>query len=229
MKPILFNTEMVKAILDGRKTVTRRVTKRINPAACCKVEGEYNHEFVRDDFVDGIFTGFVCRKCGYGVSPPHSRISVGESFIKPPYLPGDILYVRETWLKHPTGYEYLADGWQTGIVNIDGAGLFHWHPSIHMPKEAARIFLRVKDVRVERLQNMRLKDFLAEGVILTSIEKADCVKAPVRARERFFAVWNSTVKPADLPFYSWDANPWVWVIEFEQISKSKALEEEKYE
>lgn len=186
MKPILFNTEMVKAILDGTKTVTRRVVK------------------------------------------PQPRNTVDKIALKrfhAPYQLEDILYVRETWLKHQTGYEYLADGWQTGIVNIDGAGLFHWHPSIHMPKEAARIFLRIKDVRVERLQDMRLKDFLAEGVILTSIEKADCVKASVRARERFFAVWNSTVKPANLPFYGWDANPWVWAIEFEQISKSKALEE----
>lgn len=217
MKPILFNTEMVKAILSGRKTMTRRICN-ITINGSQKVPGNFCTavEFPVKNFL-GVCANFF-NEDGFYRGAAQQR-----------YFKGDILYVRETWLKHQAGYEYLADGWQTGIVNIDGAGLFHWHPSIHMPKEAARIFLRVKDVRVERLQDMHLKDFLAEGVILTSIEKSDCVKAPVRARERFFAVWNSTIKKSSIDKYGWDANPWVWVIEFEQISKSKALEEDSKE
>ena len=183
MKPILFNTEMVKAILSGRKTMTRRVVKPQPRNTVDKIALERFHA---------------------------------------PYQIEDILYVRETWAKVDVEmfeeYIYKAD-WK------DGAESLKWRPSIYMPKKAARIFLYVKDVRVERLQDMRLKDFLAEGVILTSIEKSDCVKAPVRAKERFFDVWDSTIKPADRDKYGWDANPWVWVVEFEQISKSKALEE----
>lgn len=81
-KPILFNTEMVRAILDGRKRATRRIAK-IRTDVWCKAEGDTDHEFVRDDFCDHIYTGYICRKCGYGVSPPHSRYPVGTSWIRP--------------------------------------------------------------------------------------------------------------------------------------------------
>lgn len=214
MKPILFNTEMVKAILDGRKTATRRVEKVINPATSCQVEGEYNHEFVCDDFVDGIFTGFVCRKCGYGVSPPHCRTPVGKSFIKPPYLLGDILYVRETWAYgqrsgEPFKYFYKVD--------YDGEYPISWRPSIHMPKEAARIFLRVTDIRVEHLQDIKKSPPGPENQFVREGFTYGC---------DFIAGWDSTIKKSDIDKYGWNANPWVWVITFERISKSKALEEE---
>lgn len=219
MKPIFFNTEDVRATLDGRKTVTRRIVKGYIP-----IKAEFGYTF---------FTPPECISCRGTLEDKY-----GEKFFKLPYQPGDILYVRETWY-YESHMEELTDGtpdlpsgryshryiFKTDYpdypVNV-GVGKHGWYPSIHMPREAARLFLRVKSVRVERLQDMRLKDFLAEGVILTSIEKADCVKAPVRARERFFAVWNRTVKPADLPLYSWEANPWCWVIEFEKISKEEA-------
>ena len=207
MKPILFNAEMVKAILSGRKTVTRRICN-ITINGSQNVPGNFCTavEFPAKNFLGACANFF--NEDGFYRGAAQQR-----------YFKGDILYVRETWCQTAKNiFWYRADSKVQNLL---------WRPSIHMPKKAARIFLRIKDVRVERLQDMRLKDFLAEGVILTSIEKADCVKAPVRARERFFAVWNSTVKPADLPFYSWDANPWVWVIEFEQISKSKALKDEK--
>lgn len=167
--PILFNGDMVRAILDGRKTVTRRVVK--TPT-----------ENVEKWFKQGI--------------------------LKPPYQPGDILYVRETWSELSSGYEYKADG-----ENIDHLGnVIKWHPSIHMPKEAARIFLKVKDVRVELLQEITEKQSEDEGCIY---DVEYCVGATARAH--FKELWNSTIKKSDLDRYGWDVNPWVWVIEFERI------------
>ena len=185
-KPMIFNTEMVHALLEGRKTVTRRVVKfpiGWNPK----------------------FTGYI----------PDGAVLYGSNNIpaaKAPYQTGDILWVRETWAKSMSGaFMYRAD---------DKAVLiYRWRPSIHMPREAARIFLRVTSVRVERLQDMRLKDCEKEGVQLSFVECADLVMGPIRARERFSAVWDSTIKSADLSAYGWAANPWVWVISFERIDK----------
>ena len=221
MKPILFNTEMVKAILDGRKTVTRRVAKHIHSSVYCQCEYCFDHEFIRDDFADGIYTGYVCRKCGYGVSSPYSRYPVGTSFIRPLCQPSDILYVRETWnttddcgLFPPwpstgTHYMYLADA-----PDSPEAKEARWRPSIHMPKEAARIFLRVTDVRVERLQDVdegqaRKEGFLNDIDLINGTGKS--------AAKHFSELWDSTVKPDDK--YGWNANPWVWVIEFERINR----------
>lgn len=253
MKPILFNTEMVRAILEGRKTVTRRIAN-INTEATCN-DGTTNHEFVLDNFNHTFDkpTGFVCRKCGYGVAPPHSRVPCGTSLFRPRYWPCDILYVRETWqmvrylkprMALPVDFKeieyfYKADG---EIANSDGKP-YLWRPSIHMPKEAARIFLRVKSVRVERLQDMGESDALEEGVpdewpmdpvycpickgeglvgdlhpATLGYREVDCPHCE-KAVSRFANLWNSTIKPADLPTYGWEANPWVWVIKFERIRK----------
>lgn len=230
MKPILFNTEMVRAILDGRKTVTRRIAD-INTEITCN-DGTTNHEFVPDNFTGGTPTGFVCRKCGFGVAPPYSRVPCGESLFRPRYWPGDILYVRETWTElfyvDPDGYThfdqpmlyYAADGTpDTVLVDGDGFELddqrIRWKPSIHMPKEAARIFLRVTNVRVERLSNMVLADVLMEGI--TEGESYD------DTWKRWHDTWNSTIKAADLSTKGWEANPWAWVIKFEQISKEESI------
>ena len=195
-KPILFNTEMVKAIIDGRKTQTRRLLRNISAYS----------------------------------------IETGIPANKPPCKPGDILWVRETWqhvynfddgdqpIEGTGRYVYYADNPMPFDYFVDTDTGEHkeqmpWKPSIHMPKEAARIFLRVKDVRVEHLGDMRLRDCLNEGVQLSRMEETDYVHGPIRARERFAGVWDSTIKPADLDKYGWDANPWVWVIEFERIEK----------
>lgn len=227
MKPILYNTEMVRAILEGRKTVTRRIAN-INTEITCN-DGTTNHDFVLDDFITGPPTGFVCRKCGFGVAPPHSRVPCGTSIFRPRYWPSDILYVRETWCD-PTpdqsGYPilYKADmpmHWDAKDVEFGEevtlkAEDYKWRPSIHMPKEAARIFLRVTRVRLQRLRDISPDQCAAEGIELFC--------GPVDAREAYYissfaALWDTTIPPADLHKYGWEANPWVWVIDFERCKR----------
>ena len=93
------------------------------------------------------------------------------------------------------------------------SGLQKWHPSIHMPKEAARIFLRVTDVRVERLKD--IGDCTKEGIAPGTHATAHMNDYDERCD--FAALWNSTIPKKDLDKYGWEANPWVWVIEFERV------------
>lgn len=189
IKPILFNTEMVRATLDGRKDATRRIVKG----------------FIPDDAVWG-YTAFTPK--GYISCRGTFADGYGEKFFKLPCEPGDILYVRETWKKAPNGYYYYED-WQRNDI----ADVTKWKPSIHMPKEAARIWLRVTDVRVERLQEMWASDASKEGIYF---------RKPTTADEMLIAfakLWNSTIKKADLDCFGWDANPYVWVIEFDRCEK----------
>lgn len=187
MKPILFNTEMVRAILEGRKTVTRRVMKP-QPAG--------RPERMREG------------SCwpGYFASVDDERV------YRPPYHPGDILWVRETWSPvnvRPRRYIYKAD---VDRSIGEGVGLpLCWHPSIHMPREAARIFLRVTGVRVERLREMVLADVLMEGI--------QEQRAYEDTWDLWHQTWDSTIKPADRTTYGWKANPWVWVISFERAKE----------
>lgn len=140
--------------------------------------------------------------------------------------------MRETWIRSELGYSYRADGEEIEIPGLNGTTEFFgkadglkWHPSIHMPKEAARIFLRVTDVRVERLQNITKDGAIAEGAetdeYLDYEEWATAVAPPgskmITLRDYFSELWDSTVKKSDLDRYGWDANPWVWVIEFERV------------
>lgn len=187
IKPILFNTEMVRAILDGRKSCTRRIIKpQWEECPHCK----YVHkEYIYGKLAENVY----CAKCGYPLLPER----------RAPYQPGDILYVRETWKKAPNGYYYYED-WQRNDI----ADVTKWKPSIHMPKEAARIWLKVTDVRVERLQDMTDDDAEAEG----------CFDYTSTALG-FFDVWDSTIKKSNLNCYGWNANPWVWVIKFERCEK----------
>ena len=215
-KPILFNTEMVRAILDGRKTVTRRLVK---------IEDNRNPNwtgYIKDGLVLYNGTNEPCNKpCQYKI--------------------GDILYVRESVFQGVRHYldvsgetvsvlthefEYYADGlhekdhWKDKYERT----WMHRRPSIHMPKEAARIFLKVKDVRVERLQDITEEQTEAEGA-------TKCIEVICPGEEKpvlyeddngyfaigFKAIWNFTIKKEDIETYGWDANPWVWVIEFERI------------
>lgn len=191
-KPILFNTEMVRAILDGRKTVTRRVVKNAPTQVDLK---PYN--------ADGM----------YGIISSNARVYP----FRPPYQIGDILYVRETWERLIGHYIYRVDQ-KPGMKNSG-----KWRPSIHMPKEAARIFLRVTDVHVERLQDIQERGKYSaqqEGFINDIDLNSGTGKS---AKRQFSDLWDSTIKPADRDRYGWDANPWVWVIEFERISKEESI------
>lgn len=230
IKPILFNTEMVRAILDGRKSCTRRVIK---PQPDEK--HTYPLGFVTDSTEKKEVGCF-----GFGIDEYGGSIK----YVKPPYQPGDILYVRETWqyLYELDGNEQIIEG--TGKyyyaatdtipfdTYVDASGVTHervpWHPSIHMPKEAARIWLKVTDVRVERLQDITPKDAENEGVgnlfyedIGYSEKNYGTEVDPEYgiAKEQFAWLWESTVKKSDLDRYGWNANPWVWVIEFERCEK----------
>lgn len=204
--PILFNTEMVRAILDGRKTCTRRsVSSRqflgMLPDKCKNA--------APDEFLKGKRMMFK----------PYCDMTDAELIMtayKEPYQPGDILYVRETWKKAPNGYYYYED-WQRNDI----ADVTKWKPSIYMPKEAARIWLKVTDVRVERLQDITIDEIRKEG-----LEPRFNVKDKFSdgiARGRFLELWNSTIKKSDLDRYGWDANPYVFVIEFERCEKPEGV------
>lgn len=192
--PILFNTEMVRAILDGRKTCTRRI---------CKDANEYT---VPDmDFYNADRRTYAVHN--FADKEQMEQLSTAERTC--PICPGDILYVRETWSELSSGYEYKADG-----ENIDHLGnMIKWKPSIHMPKEAARIWLKVTDVRVERLQEISGAELTREGI---DLYQSNYIKA---AFDEFKMLWNSTIKKSDLDQYGWVANPYVFVIEFERCEK----------
>lgn len=203
MKPILFNTEMVRAILEGRKTVTRRVVK---PQPLDKPMCFHDPE-------EGL--NIVCHVAG---------MDVLYNFF-PPYQPGDILWVRETWCEsmgQAGKYFYRAYAGPRDEMKEYAHSFNRWHPSIHMPKEAARIFLRVKGVRVERLKDITPEQIDAEGCKEWAYSATTGELLP-SGPSWFVIAWDNTLKPADRALYGWEANPWVFVIEFERISKDEAL------
>ena len=218
--PILFNTQMVKAILEGRKTVTRR---------CVKLPKWIE----RQD--DGSYTMFAEGSCY-----EKQRFEDIAPYLNKPYRPGDILYVRETWNicnmdieNNAITFIYRADKSEEQSARMVKVSdelwdkLEHtmsernpeWRPSLHMPKEAARIFLKITAVRVERLQEIDAVGCLQEGIeseyphILNGEEK----------RYAFSQLWNSTIKKDDIDMYGWGVNPWVWVIEFEVCEKPEGV------
>lgn len=244
IKPILFNTEMVRAILDGRKTCTRRVVK---------IQPDEKHIFPL-----GFITGSTEKKeigCfGFGINENGGSIQ----FAKPPYQTGDILYVRETWqCWRAHRYEATADirfraggddvrlqfanGNTDSIDRLDYDTFVHkwfshngeWKPSLFMPKEAARIWLKVTDVRVERLKDITEDGALREGsqgircnhVALGEHGCTDCMNTGwiEPPQVEFMQIWNSTIKKSDIDRYGWDANPYVWVISFERCEKPEGV------
>lgn len=215
IKPILFNTEMVLAILDGRKTVTRRLVKflsRKNPN----------------------WTGYV--KDGLMLYNGRNEPCIKKA----PYHTDDILYVRETWSE---GYEdgtyiYRADDKLADLPTFKESSKLIYHPSIHMPKEAARIWLKVTDVRVERLQDMKPVDVIKEGAYPdcwdclntygesgsqccygTEEQCSQCDEVMMEWEK----LWNSTIKKSNIDRYGWSANPLVWIIEFERCEKPEGV------
>lgn len=238
MKPILFNGEMVRAILDGRKTRTRRVIKpRYRKNECgwsiCRRTIDNSIAYLTYTDEDGAST----------------------RTLEPPYQAGDVLYVRETWNGMRTGNEkvgYHTTYWYKADDTNDNPD-DKWSPSIHMPKEAARIFLKVTDLRVERLQDITIEEINNEGIDVeppaickkempTQAELRALEKATEREKEEYFStlarhkymgwcdyadnifekwkkLWDSTIPKNELDKCGWEANPFVWVIQFEQIEK----------
>lgn len=212
-RPILFQTEMVQAILAGQKSQTRRTVK------------------MPKEIEDA--------RWGYTAFTPPQHISVrgkhangqyGESFVKCPYgMPGDLLWVRETWQNQQCLYcsepvfVYKADEHDAFAANDLG----RWKPSIHMPKAAARIWLKITDIRVERLHAIGHQNAIREGVYEYTLEDnptdyphiykwkdyTDPQNAFYMPHSSFKSLWVSINGPQ-----SWRANPWVWVVSFEVVS-----------
>ena len=191
-RPILFSSEMVQAILDGRKTVTRRFA----------AENKALREFPRANDPDGWwFQGRAYRTWDDAMHDVQGIAS------KCRYCPGQVMYVRETWAEAPGSphFIYKASYFKPEAIK--------WRPSIHMPKEAARIWLRVTNTRVERLQDMTAADAYKEGISYAG------EGTQREVLERFSSLWDSTVSKSEIDKHGWAANPWVFVIEFERIEK----------
>lgn len=236
IKPILFNTDMVRAVLDGRKTVTRRVVKP-QPASRLAY----------------IMAGHRAGTWGYPAESVYKywgddyRVPLGlsqderERRWKPPYNGDDVLWVREAW---NYGYIETADSvlsYDSWFVPVDyGTRTEHsyihalsrfwyradmdnptdvaipWRPSIHMPREAARTWLHVTGVSVEHLQTITCEEMLAEGISPSLPPELMC--------KQFGALWDSTIKGADIMRYGWDVNPWVWRTAFERCEKPEGFD-----
>lgn len=228
-KPILFNTDMVRAIQNGTKTVTRRLIKDIPTAAMCTLCTSWCRDFAT-------FTWYI------KAQNADIYFEQEEDFCFP-YKIGDILYVRETFCTFDSDhiidgvkYAYKANSTSESERTRKDFG-YKWKPSTHMPKEAARIFLRVTNVRVGRLQKSFFKSgstifaLLGEGVNIGEQcrecigvygspccidDESECGTLD-EVRSDFSDLWNSTVKKSELAKYGWAANPWVFIIEFERI------------
>lgn len=204
MKSIRFDTRQVRATLDGTMTEIRVPIKPQPNTRHCRIDFE-NGALKESSLVGGCWT--VNRK------------------MNPFYQPGDILYVKETWCPYEPGH--IIDGIKYAYrANIDTESErcrqdyiqigypYQWHPSIHMPKEAARLFLRVTEVRVERVQEITEDGAKAEGCINTHgfIRSPDnAYAAPLQtAKEEFASLWDGIYK-------DWSINPWAWVIKFEKV------------
>jgi hypothetical protein len=220
IKPILFNTDMVRAILDGRKTCTRRVIKpQWEECPHCRY---VHNEFLYDEFEKVIY----CARCGYPLDEDRAV----------PCQEEDILYVRETWERFEC---WNCEGDERGncpkepkksvLDKTCGCYMYRatdeisgdakWHPSIHMPKEAARIWLKVTDVRVERLQDITSEQICKEGV---EVEEPHVLNGEEK-RYAFSILWDSTIKKSELDRYGWQANPWVWVISFTRCEEPEVV------
>lgn len=208
MKPILFSTPMVQAILAGHKTMTRRVIT--NKDYQLWVSSGFSDKFIKD--------------------PENKLIE------KAPIKSGDILWVRETYKENMDGYTGQRFGGVVYKADSNLAGLSDqynpWKPSIFMPKAVARIFLRVTEVRAERIQDITQQDAIDEGALLydgweTKEYKEQCAVASASGtkpplgfspRERFEHLWNKLNAARG---YGWDTNPWVWVYTFERLTREE--------
>ncbi len=208
-RPILFKGEMVRAILDGTKTQTRRIVKpqpEVTSDSDCRVKINGNHHTGPSDYLlKDVLPRFAC---------PYGQ-------------PGDRLWVRETTCIAP---KFFAPPDQSCVPDYDGDLRYvsykadghceyamreyklKWTPSIHMPRWASRITLEIVSVRVERLQDITEECAKAEGCDNSNSEAAITVGWYERPRSAFIRLWES-INGAD----SWLSNPWVWVVEFKRV------------
>ena len=234
VKSILFNTEMVRAILDGRKSCTRRIVKPQQLVGLLpdKCKNGVPEEFLKE------------KKFMFKPYCDMTDIELINTAYNAPYQPGDIMYVRETWERFEC---WNCDGDERGncpkepkksVLNKacgcymyratdEISGDAKWHPSIHMPKEAARIWLKVTDARMERLQDITGLSVQKEGIEVEPNEYASKFDFISELFLLFQRLWDSTIKKSNLDRYGWNANPWVWVIEFERCDKPES--EGKYD
>lgn len=213
-RPILFNGDMVRAVLSGQKTQTRRVLK--DPLD--KTGGQYCVEHADDD--PNMLVHIHSPKCeGY--------CDYVCSYSCPYGQPGDRLWVKKTHARHPQFAEvaYRADGEE--FEDADG---FTWHPkwtpSIFMPRALCRIILEITDIRVERVQNITSDGAIAEGAYEVRKVGDDIAHATWTMdgldwrydtpREAFAATWDSLYAARGL---GWDVNPWVWVVTFKRAEE----------
>lgn len=210
MKTILFSTSMVQAILAGTKTQTRRVIKSNHESGLFQIEST----------LDGQITGLT--------SLDWDERSMNGNFndIHPKYQPGDVLWVRETFSDEPECYFLYKANAKNGRIELGtydddtrvetcNTSDIKWKPSIHMPREAARLFLRVTDVRAERLQDISEEDAIAEGITLLNYAEQAIKDVKYPEHSAIYAdLWDSINGPG-----SWDKNQWVWVYTFERIEK----------
>jgi len=217
-RPILFNTEMVQAILKGNKTQTRRAVKNLK----LKVEGNYVSVYELHRKSDDVLV------FGSAINDDCKQYIVNDYA---PYQVSDVLWVRETFCydDFDNGGEtvyYKADFGERHIKELFTDCDMKWTPSIHMPRKAARLFLKVTNVRCERLQDITEDGAKAEGIKsytkdgnvfkycvsddLWFSQKGTWQDMPRSAKEAFEKLWDSIYK-------SWLDNPWVWVIEFERM------------
>lgn len=229
LHPMLFSTPMVQAILDDRKSQTRRIMK---PQAQAVTNLKERNEAIKR--VKGNKLKFIRTYSGFDYAFPES-----------PYLPGDVLWVRETFLlfhkyddligKYGFKADITPEGEEVRQEYLKAGRSFQWKPGIHMPFKAARIFLRIKSVKYERLQDITEADAIAEGIELGQ----PWPEAPDLQRYKLYdwkvfgkAKEAYTFEPIESFFSLWTsihgdnavvANPWVWAIEFERITKEEAL------
>ena len=214
-KPILFNTEMVQAIIDGRKTMTRRVVRKKYSNTDLRIKTDkYGMRLVE----------------WQNDAPPCTLVAVRD--VMPPYKRGDILWVRETFK-----IDYLSDARYQGRIRYRASGYedfsyreerhemmlrLHrkpgWVPNENMPKEAARIFLRVTGARAERLWSINEDDAAAEGCAVGDQYGANSTKSQT-AKQSFMWLWQRLNDFRNGGVYAWAANPWVWVYTFELVDK----------
>ncbi|HBT3848256.1 TPA: hypothetical protein MBK66_000701 [Klebsiella pneumoniae] len=199
-KGLIFNSEMVRAILDGRKTQTRRPIKW--------KQTRFTEIGEREDGSKWPWSEDAEHACDFWHPCPFGAV-------------GDRIWVRETWNKYGGLLTYRADHDWIDDMRKETVCTAKWVPSIHMPRWASRILLEITDVRVERLNAISQEDAQAEGMELTgwrpTYSDPDSGGEVMTPYDNFAELWSSIYGDE-----SWKANPWVWVIEFKRVEGGAA-------